>query len=195
MNGIHDLGGREGYGPVVPDDPRRPVRPFTERWQGRVFALNSLMIGARCWNADRFRHAIERIDPHRYFAVGYYGRWLAALETLVREVGPVPDRFEDASALRPAPGPPRFAVGDAVRTRNHQPSGHTRLPAYARTRRGRVARVHPAFVYPDTNAHEDGEHPQHVYAIAFSAEELYGDEAEPGVLVHVDLFEDYLEPA
>jgi nitrile hydratase len=89
---------------------------------------------------------------------------------------------------------PAFRVGDPVRTRNHQPAGHTRLTAYARSRRGVVARVHPACVLPDTNAHGRGEHPQHVYAVRFEARELWGEGAEPNTCVHLDCFESYLEP-
>ena len=74
------------------------------------------------------------------------------------------------------------------------PVGHTRLPRYARGLRGTVALVHPPFVFPDTNAHGRGEEPQHVYAVRFAARELWGDDAEPGVQVHVDCFESYLEP-
>jgi nitrile hydratase len=88
---------------------------------------------------------------------------------------------------------PAFAPGDCVRTRNHQPAGHTRLPAYARSRRGVVARVYPACVFPDTHAHHRGEDPQHVYAVRFAACELWGEGAEAGSFVHLDCFEPYLE--
>jgi nitrile hydratase len=80
-------------------------------------------------------------------------------------------------------------------TRNHQPAGHTRLPAYARCRRGVVVRIHPAMVFPDDNAHGRGENPQQLYTVRFAARELWGDEGEPACAVHVDLFESYLEPA
>jgi nitrile hydratase len=96
--------------------------------------------------------------------------------------------------LRTVERPPAFRVGERVRTRNHQPKGHTRLTAYARARRGVVARVHPACVFPDTNAHFQGERPQHVYAVRFEARELWGESAEPGSCVHLDCFESYLEP-
>jgi nitrile hydratase len=50
-------------------------------------------------------------------------------------------------------------------------------------------------VLPDTNAHGRGEHPEHVYVVRFDARELFGETAEPGTTLHVDLFESYLEPA
>jgi nitrile hydratase len=89
--------------------------------------------------------------------------------------------------------PPRFAEGQTVRTRNHQPAGHTRLPAYARCRRGTIVHVHPAMVYPDDNAHGRGENPQYLYTVRFDGSELWGDVAEARTVVHVDLFEPYLE--
>jgi nitrile hydratase len=169
-------------------------------------------------NIDESRHWIERLDPIRYLAHGYYGRWLAALEDRLAGAGVLAGGELDARAAGgaapaaplpalPAAGPPplhpfvralarppRFAPGDGVRTRNHQPPGHTRLPAYARVRRGVVDRVHPACVYPDVHAHGGGEDPQHVYAVRFSCRELFGPDAEAGAFVHLDCFEPYLEP-
>ena len=193
MNGVHDLGGRHGFGRVVAE---RDEPVFHAAWEGRVFGAVSLMLAAGLANVDRFRHAIERLDPVYYLSAGYYGRWLGALELLVHECGASGWRLERAApgTLRPVTAPPRFAAGDAVRTRNHQPAGHTRLPGYARVRRGTIARVHPSFVLPDTNAHGRGENPEWVYAVRFEAAELFGADAEPNACVHVDLFESYLEP-
>jgi nitrile hydratase beta subunit len=95
--------------------------------------------------------------------------------------------------IRAVEAEPRFAVGQAVRARNIHPRGHTRLPRYARGRRGVVDRVHPACVFPDTHAHGLGENPQYVYSVRFAASELWGEDAEPDTSVHLDLFEDYLE--
>ena len=71
----------------------------------------------------------------------------------------------------------------------------TRLPGYARGRCGRVALLHGTWVFPDTHAHGAGENPQHVYAVRFEARELWGEQAEAGTCIHVDLFESYLAPA
>src|SRR5262249_24316039 len=87
----------------------------------------------------------------------------------------------------------RFAVGDRAMTRNLNPHGHTRLPGYARGRRGTVVRQHGAHVFPDTNAHGLGENPQHLYTVRISARELWGDGAEPNETFLVDLWESYLE--
>jgi nitrile hydratase len=194
MDGIHDLGGRHGFGASL---ATRDEGGFHAEWERRVFALASLMGAAGCYNTDEFRHAIERLDPVTYLADGYYGRWLAAVERLIDEFEgrPTPGRVPDLTASRRLAQPPRFAVGDAVVTRNLHRAGHTRLPGYARARRGTIALHHGGWVLPDSNAHGKGERPEHVYAVGFPGEELWGDAAEPGTLVHVDLFESYLEPA
>jgi nitrile hydratase beta subunit len=209
MDGIHDLGGKHGFGRVVVEADE-PV--FHEVWEGRAFAMMSLFGFA---NVDAGRHAIERIPALDYLRLGYYGRWLRAcemrlLESGVLEPGELDARMSgeiflgsgdaaspatpDGRPRRPATRGPGFAVGDPVRTRNLHRSGHTRLPGYARVRRGVVAIVHPdAWVLPDTHAHDRGECPEPVYAVRFDGRELWGDEAEPGTRVHIDLFESYLE--
>lgn len=198
MNGIHDLGGRDGFGRVPHDAGDDETGPFRAEWEGRVFALAALTSARGCFSADAFRHAIERLDPVTYLTAGYYGRWLGALESLVDELGVdlAPGRLASpGAAAREVAAPPRYGVGDRVRTRNLQPRGHTRLPAYARGRCGIVTRLQGGWVFPDTNAHDAGENPQHVYAVRFEGRELWGDSAEPGTCVHLDCFESYLEPA
>ncbi|MEX2207157.1 MAG: nitrile hydratase subunit beta [Myxococcota bacterium] len=193
MNGIHDLGGMHGFGPVVVE-PNEPV--FHGAWEGRVLALVSLALARRIANVDAFRHAIERLEPVEYLSAGYYGRWLGALELIVHEWRGRGETLDAGGpgTLRMVTETARFAPGEAVRTRNLQPTGHTRLPGYARGKRGTIARVHAGFVFPDTNAAGRGERPQWVYAVRFDATELFGTGAEPNACVHVDLFESYLEP-
>ena len=194
MNGIHDLGGQHGFGRSL---ETRDERGFHAAWEGRVFAMASLLMGSGCFNTDEFRHAIERLDPVAYLADGYYGRWLRAVELLVREAQdrPTPGTVRDTTARRTLDQPARFSVGDRVATRNLHCAGHTRLPGYARARVGSVAMLHGGWVLPDTNAHHQGEHPEQVYAVRFDGAELWGASAEPGTSVTVDLFESYLEPA
>lgn len=90
---------------------------------------------------------------------------------------------------------PRFKAGDAVVTRNINPQGHTRLPRYARSRHGEIAIAHGVFVFPDSNAAGQGQRPQHLYSVRFTARELWGPEASAVDTVHLDLFDDYLDPA
>ena len=81
---------------------------------------------------------------------------------------------------RAAGEPPRFRVGEPVRTRNMHPTGHTRLPRYARGRVGVVERVHGAHVLPDANAHGAGEQPQYLYTVRFDAPRAVGRGRGPG---------------
>jgi nitrile hydratase len=188
------MGGMHGFGRIAveADEPL-----FHAPWEGRIRALVSLALRRRIANVDTFRHAIERLDPVSYLSAGYFGRWLGAFETLVGEWRERGETLEPGArgTLREVATPPRFAAGARVCTRNLQPSGHTRLPGYARGKQGTIARVHPGFVFPDTNAERRGENPQWVYAVRFDARELFGSGAEPNASVCVDLFESYLEPA
>ncbi len=214
MNGIHDMGGMHGFGRVVVE-PNETV--FHAEWEKRALGMAYQVVGLGWVSVDAFRHGIERIDPVTYLTVGYYGRWLAALERLLVEVGVLTTGDVDARmAGRPTPIPPampatpsgpslgfvreiqrapRFHVGDAVRPRVTSPAGHTRLPRYVAGRRGVVHRLQPSCVFPDTNARGQGESPQYLYNVRFDATELWGPDTEAGVALHIDLFEPYLEPA
>jgi nitrile hydratase len=214
VHGIHDLGGMHGFGPVEVE-PDEPV--FHARWERRVLGMVYQVVGFGWASIDAFRHGIERMDPIAYLTAGYYGRWLASLERVVVERGvlrpgdvdarsageavsppetmPAPPATVPSGFVRELDRAPRFRPGDAVRARVASPPGHTRLPRYVAGRRGVVHRVQPPCVFPDTNAHGLGERPQHLYGVRFAAADLWGDGAEPGTWVHVDLFEPYLEPA
>jgi nitrile hydratase beta subunit len=208
MNGIHDMGGMDGFGAVVPEE-HEPV--FHERWEARIFAITSALLGVRVANVDEFRHAIERIPPDRYLASSYYERWVRAAQTLLVEKGAVTREAlrssgalanggEAVAAAKVAPVKSsarrlraKYRAGDRVRARNLNPAGHTRLPRYARGRAGVIRRDLGVFDFPDTNAHMAGKNPQHVYSVVFDAHELWGKRARERV--YVDLWEDYLEPA
>jgi nitrile hydratase subunit beta len=217
MNGIHDMGGMDGFGPVR-REANEPV--FHADWERRAFAIVNLAMAAAGINIDEFRHAIERIPAGQYLGSSYYERWLSAVETLIVEHGLATReeliakldgsaenlRGQIASGVRTV-GPDlvkekagakspqaRFAKGDVARARNLNPSGHTRLPRYVRGKRGVIARDWGVFVFPDTNAHHAGTKPQHCYSVAFEARELWGKSASQREKVLVDLWEDYLEP-
>ena len=91
--------------------------------------------------------------------------------------------------------PPQFAIGQRVRARNINPTGHTRLPRYVRGKVGVVQIHHGGHVFPDTNAHQQGEAPQHLYTVVFSARELWGPDASARDEICADLWESYLDPA
>ena len=219
MNGVHDMGGLHGMGPVTPEADE-PV--FHEPWEGRVLALNRATSALGKWNIDASRHSIERIRPADYLRMSYYEKWLVGLVTRLEESGLVTPA--ELQSGRPAPGvskttppltaggvtatiaergwferpvnaPPRFAVGKRVRAKKINPTGHTRLPRYARGNVGVVDRIHGAHVFPDRNAHFHGESPQHLYSVRFAARELWGEAAAARDSVYIDLWEDYLEPA
>jgi nitrile hydratase len=219
MNGVHDMGGMHGLGPLV-IEPNEPV--FHEPWEARVYALAGAVGAWGRWNIDAGRQQIEQMPAADYLRASYYERWLFGLvENAVRhglisreevETGrPTPGAPKLTPPLRPsmvAEGrrrgspktrrverQPHYRPGDAVRTRNIHPLTHTRLPRYARDKQGVVVALHGAHVFPDTNAQFQGENPQPLYTVKFTARALWGDAANAHDAVCLDLWEDYLEPA
>ena len=219
MNGVHDMGGMHGFGPVRPE-ANEPV--FHAAWEGRVRALSTAIGAWRRWNIDASRHAIERMPPADYLRFTYYEKWLHRLIVQMLATGMIsaeelasghkadaaavaipPVTAENAvqatthiaSYQRDVAAKPRFAAGDAVRARTINPEGHTRLPRYARGRFGIIERDHGAHIFPDSNASVATEDAQTLYTVRFTARELWGDAANPADRVYLDLWEDYLEPA
>jgi nitrile hydratase subunit beta len=219
MNGVHDMGGMHGMGPIHHEN-NEPV--FHVRWESRVFAMYIALSAWHKWNIDAARHSREVIPPDEYLRMSYYEKWLAGQVELLVKSGLV-TAAEIESGV-PAPGTakatppmtvekipttvanrinarrdvsvaPRFRTGQRVRARNMHPVGHTRLPRYVRAKVGNIDRDHGVFVFPDTNAHFLGEKPQHVYSVRFAARELWGEQAAPHDSVYVDMWDDYLEPA
>jgi len=218
MNGVHDMGGMHGMGPVV-HEKDEPV--FHEEWEGRVYALTRLVrAGGGRWNIDAGRYEIERIAPAEYLRMSYYERWAWRLPIQAIKIGLVTQAEVESGS--PAPGSAKatpqltaasvpamvatrvstkrdvdvkatFKRGQRVRARNMHPTGHTRLPRYARGKVGAVAEDRGVFVFPDTNAEFLGEKPQHLYSVRFTARELWGDRASPRDSVYLDLWDDYLE--
>ncbi|MEM6275570.1 MAG: nitrile hydratase subunit beta [Pseudomonadota bacterium] len=219
MNGPHDLGGRAGFGPVVVEQDE-PV--FHADWEGRALGLTLCAGVLGHWNLDASRHARESLPPAFYLSASYYDIWLTALEALLATHGEVsererasgrmetpglrPERKLDADAVfavlskggpvdRSGAGPAAFAVGDRVRLRRGLVRGHTRLPSYAMGRTGVVTGIRGFHVYPDSNAHFEGEAPCWLYGVTFTGEELWGSGAEPGTEITIDAFEPYLTHA
>jgi nitrile hydratase len=215
MNGIHDMGGMHGFGPVLPE-PDEPV--FHAEWERRGFALVAATPGA--WTLDEDRHVCVNRQPGEYLSMRYYEIWLSTLETLLVKHGHVtraeieagcalepahpatrPLRSTDVEASLAAGSPAereprhsaRFAAGDPVRARTLNPTGHTRLPRYVRGCTGTVRCVRGCHVFPDTNAHGLGEQPHWLYSVALSACTLWGEAPNPRDEVLVDLWEPYLE--
>ena len=218
MNGIHDMGGMHGFGPVE-REANEPV--FHAAWEARLFAIRHAMGAWGKWNIDGSRYAREIIPPAEYLRMSYYERWLAGLVTQMIDAGLVtreevqtgrpasgarkaqprlsPGQVEKVLArspsLRDVPVVAGFKTGDRVRTRNFHPVGHTRLPRYARGKLGVVVGMHGGHVFPDSNARFEGEAPQHLYTVEFTATELWGPDGDSNGTVSIDAWESYLEPA
>ena len=210
------MGGMHGMGPVQREE-NEPV--FHAEWEGRVFALRRAIAAFQRWSLDAWRHEIETLPPAEYLRMSYYERWLAVLEKQLVDHRLV--AAEELKNGKPAPGadkatppmtidearrlnrgiassvdpskPPLFKIGQRVRARNVHPTGHTRLPRYARGKIGQIVLDHGVYLFPDTNARNEGEHRQHVYSVRFAARDLWGEQASPHDYVHLDLWDDYLE--
>jgi nitrile hydratase beta subunit len=217
MNGVHDMGGMHGFGPIRPEADE-PV--FHETWEGRIYAMHIAMGAWGRWTVDANRHSREVIPPAEYLRMSYYQRWVVSLETLLvqaalvstaelasgrpdsgsRSANPplaaasVPQMLAaGAPSARPSTAPPRFAVGERVRAQTLNPVSHTRLPRYVRGRVGTIVRDHGFHVFPDTSALGLGEQPQRLYGVRFGATELWGPFANPSDAVSLDLWDAYLE--
>jgi nitrile hydratase len=219
MDGIHDMGGMDGFGEVEAEADE-PV--FHEPWEGRVLAMNRGIGASGAWNIDQGRYGIELLAPQTYLAASYYQKWFLRLERMCMQHGlvdadeiaagrslrpgkalprrpftaAVADRVMKRGAFeRPAPSAALFKAGDRVRARNIHPKSHTRLPRYVRGHVGVVERLHGAHVFPDSVVLGLGEDPQWLYTVSFDGGDLWGGDAEPGVTVSVEAFEPYLERA
>jgi nitrile hydratase beta subunit len=217
MNGIHDMGGMQDMGSI---QYAKTEPAFHEVWEGRVRAM---VYAARATGKFRLGHRppIEAIPPREYLRMSYFELWLTSLtegliaSDLVTRAEIKSGRSEIGNskailALSPADAvaaqlkvpatrrdvavPASFKVGQAVRARNINPITHTRLPRYVRAKSGIVERDHGVFVFSDTSVYSQGEKPQHLYSVRFSARELWGDQAAPQDGVYLDMFDDYLEP-
>jgi len=218
MNGVHDVGGMQGFGPIQPE-PNEPV--FHADWEARVLAMNLAIAAWGKFVVDNRRYVRELIPPAEQLAMSYYEKWYAGLVTNMVQANMVTraeiDSGKPASGPKLAPpltaagiaafwnrGAPKnrnvasvanFRAGQRVRARNINPPTHTRLPRYARGKLGIVERDRGVFVFPDTNANFQGEKPQHLYSVRFAARELWGDQASAKDSVSIDMWDDYLEPA
>ena len=222
MNSAHDLGGMQGFGPVQPE-AHEPL--FHADWERQALGLTLAMGATGAWNLDAMRHARESLPPAFYLSASYYEIWLAGLRRMLIARGLVSPAEWDSgvsqtpgvalprrlmasqvdAALakgspvdRPAPQDPRFAVGERVRTRHLHPSGHTRLPRYARGRIGVVVRVQGHHLFADAHAQQAPGEPEAaawLYAVRFEASELWGESAHPRDVMHLDVWEPMLVAA
>jgi nitrile hydratase beta subunit len=218
MDGIHDMGGMDGFGRVEPE-ANEPV--FHDRWEGRVLAMTRAIGNAAAWTIDMQRFSRERLAPHVYLASSYYQRWFLATQQLLLEHGLIDaDELAAGHASRPASAlkrgpftltnvervmqrgsfgraadaPARFKPGDRVLAKNIHPRSHTRLPRYVRGHIGLVERIQGFHVLPDAAVTGQEEQPQWLYTVVFEGRELWGADADPTLKVSVEAFEPYLDP-
>jgi hypothetical protein len=202
MDGVHDLGGRQGFGRVryTLDAPA-----FHASWEVRANALYAHAVRRGVFNMDEYRHAIERMEPRHYLGAGYYERTLTSLATLCVEKGIVSreELEQRAGGLFPlaAPSAPgrgnapqreRFGPGDRVRVRLDFVPGHIRLPGYIRGKTGVVVSESPAYPFPDAHAHGIAAEDEPTYDVRFRSEDLWPNGAD-AAMVHVGVFQSYLE--
>lgn len=216
MDGIHDFGGRQGYGPI---DVGEPPEPFHAPWEARLFGITRAFTEPVSTSLELFRLARECIDPADYLMRPYYDQWLQAHAVLLVVTGaatvkelatgkskrsieglppPMPpeqvatekekmNRFD-----RPSDASPVFSPGARVKAKAFSTSGHTRLPQYVRGRVGTVEAFRGFHVFPDTNV--DGNGPAApLYNLSFLAAELWPEATGRKDRVYLDLWENYLE--
>jgi nitrile hydratase len=218
MNGIHDMGGMQGMGPIEYEN-NEPV--FHAAWEGRVYAMNRAVAATGKLKMTTVRPPIEGLAALEYLRMSYYEKWLISLtERMVLSglitraeiesghpaqgsakfvpalaAADVPAFLRRVPPMRKDQVAPRFQIGQRVRARNINPVTHTRLPRYVRGKTGTIERDRGVATLPDTNVYGLGENPQHIYSVRFAARELWGNKALEQDAVYVELWDDYLEPA
>ena len=202
MDGIHDLGGKQGFGAVR---YTLGALAFHAEWEVRVNSLYSLAVRLGIFNMDEYRHAIERMEPRHYLTASYYERSLTSLATLCVEKGIVsreelerraqgffPLAAPSAPGRTNAPDRASFKPGDRVRVRLDYVPGHVRMPGYIRGKTGVVVSESPLYPFPDAHAHAVEAQDEPTYDVRFRSEDLWPNSAD-AALVHVGVFQSYLE--
>jgi nitrile hydratase beta subunit len=202
MDGVHDLGGRQGFGRV-----RYTLNApaFHAEWEVRANSLYGYAVRAGIFNMDEYRYAIERMEPRHYLTASYYERSLTSLATLCVEKGIVTreelaqragGRFPLSGARAPgrtnAAGRERFKPADRVRVRSDYVPGHVRMPGYIRGKAGVVISESPVYPFPDAHAHGVAAEDEPTYDVRFRTADLWPDSSDHA-LVHVAVFQSYLE--
>jgi nitrile hydratase subunit beta len=218
MDGIHDMGGMHGFGPVDPHD-EHPISK--QDWRGRMWGVELAALIHPGMQVDWIRHAGECMAPSVYLNSDYFDRWYLSTAAILIDEGwvtldelktgraatkpaglPEPMTTEtvefiahiDMNARRPAAGTPAFKIGDLVRARLSSPLGHTRLPRYVRGHTGRIELFHGWQLLADAGAKGE-ERAEPLYCVSFLARDLWDDVTATKDRVCIDLWESYLEPA
>jgi nitrile hydratase beta subunit len=218
MNGVHDMGGMHGFGPVVRQE-NEPV--FHEAWEGRVRALVVDLCKHNVINLDEFRFAVERIKPEDYYGFSYFEKWFVGLLILLTEKGILDEanvqemarQFglddkqhlldylayskylpkKEAPREKKAPSAPKYKPGDKVRVKMINPTVHYRAPRFSRGQVGIIKDVHGSFTLPETNIYSENAYKETVYLVELNAADIWGPQVPAHDKVMVDLWESYLE--
>ena len=217
MDGVHDMGGMDNFGPIIREE-NEPV--FHDESERTLFSFMVALMGSGYFSIDEMRRSTDKIPPVQYLASSLYEKWLESLVNMLVEknvitteemrigkslrttgtaLPPLPKEGAEfitsnpLSALKELDQAPQFHVGDKITAKVMHPLHHTRLPRYIRGKHGTVDKIHGAFLLPDSNAHGGAETPQYNYSVRFSAQELWGNEAPQKDCLFIDLFESYME--
>ncbi|MBC5768333.1 nitrile hydratase subunit beta [Ramlibacter albus] len=204
MDGVHDLGGRQGFGRVR---YTLDAQGFHAAWEVRANSLYSFAVRSGLFNMDEYRYGIERMDPRHYLTASYYERTITSLATILVEKGITTQAQLEAraggafplagpkAAGRTNPSKPQaFKPGDKVRVRTDHVPGHVRMPGYIRGKTGVVVGVSPPYPFPDAHAHGVEARDEPTYDVRFDTQDLWPGAADKAS-VHVGVFESYLSPA
>jgi nitrile hydratase beta subunit len=222
MDTVHDIGGRQGFGPVRWQNDH-DEEAFHEEWEARAWAMCMCMFAGwrgtpEVWTPDWARHVRERIDPIDYLTRNYYDLWVQSLAatlidrgtirleelapgTATRETRATTDESNrksgstaEKSATDRNGGEPAFSVGERVRAKMSITAFHTRLPAYVRGRVGVIEDYHGSQPLADASARGVIKQ-EPLYTIAFEAASIWPEAQAHRERVFVDAWESYLEPA
>ncbi|MBP1154082.1 MULTISPECIES: nitrile hydratase subunit beta [unclassified Paenibacillus] len=221
MNGVHDMGGMQGFGPVIREE-NEPV--FHADWEKKMRAMMVCLDKNKVIKLDEVRYAIERVRPDYYLASSYYERWLIGLMILlleknvlnddetreIRKIFSIDDQadllgaftqlkyVQDKEGITPEQTPepsPKFKPGDKILTKMIHSKAHIRLPGYAKGKYGVVKGIYGNYKLPESNVYSDQPYKEPVYVVEFNASELWGPHAPGKDKVLIDLWESYLDPA
>lgn len=219
MDGIHDVGGRQGFGPIEVTDADPP---FPTEWEARAFGITKSVTAASDYSVDKFRYTREQLPPLEYLTAPYFEQWmrgtmamlvgsgLVSAEELAngRSDGTIPSDVgpqktaEDARAATaatarfdgPYDGTPRFASGDRVTVSLDAPRGHTRLPQYVRGRVGQVLAYRGAHGVPEDNV-KNVKTFEPLYTVAFGLGDLFEEHQGSADQINVEIWERFLAPS
>jgi nitrile hydratase subunit beta len=202
MDGVHDLGGKQGFGRV---QYSQDAQVFHALWEKKANCLYGHAVRLGIFNMDEYRHAIERMEPRFYMSAGYYERTLTSLASLLvekqllsrdelnrRAGGIVPLALPTAAGRSNNAIRQSFKPGDKVQVLNEFVPGHVRLPAYIRGKIGVVVAISPAYPFPDAHAHGVHATDEPTYDVRFDSHDLWGADCD-AAKVHVGVFESYLQ--